>query len=132
MTARRVLSVGQCAADHGSISWTLQRAFDAEVVPAASTDEALLKLRQGPYDLVLVNRVFDRDGSPGLDLIAALKADEAVRQVPVMLVSNYEDAQAQAVQAGAVPGFGKSALGQPQMLERVSAFLATKQTPPSP
>jgi len=39
------------------------------------------------------------------------------------LVSNYTDAQAQAVQAGAEPGFGKSSLGQPQMLDRVRAFL---------
>jgi CheY-like chemotaxis protein len=124
MTARRVLSVGQCSADHGSISWTLERAFDAAVEPAASAGEALQKLRQDSYDLVLVNRIFDRDGSSGLDLIATIKADDALRQVPVMLVSNYEDAQAQAVQAGAVPGFGKSALGQPQMLERVGAFLA--------
>jgi len=125
MTARRVLSVGQCSADHGSISWTFERAFDAEVVPAASADEALQKLRQDAYALVLVNRVFDHDGSSGLDLVQAIKADEALRQVPVMLVSNYEDAQAQAVQAGAVPGFGKSALGQPRMLERVGAYLAS-------
>jgi hypothetical protein len=40
-----------------------------------------------------------------------------------MLVSNYEDAQAQAVQAGATTGFGKAALGQPHMLARVERYL---------
>lgn len=126
MTAKRVLSVGQCSADHGSISWALERAFHAEVEPVASADEALRKLRQGSYALVLVNRVFDRDGSSGLDLVSAIKSDDKLRQVPVMLVSNYEDAQARAVQVGAEPGFGKSALGQPQMLERVGAFLGAQ------
>src|SRR5579884_1467384 len=100
MSTRRVLSVGQCMADHGGISRTLQRAFQAEVVPASTPDEALQKLRQGSFALVLVNRVFDYDGSEGLDLIRAIKADDTLRQVPVMLVSNYEDAQEEAVQAG--------------------------------
>ncbi len=72
---------------------------------------------------MLVNRVFDADGSSGLDFIKTLKADAALTATPVMLVSNYEDAQAQAVAVGAVPGFGKATLGQPAMLERVKAYL---------
>jgi CheY-like chemotaxis protein len=72
---------------------------------------------------VLVNRVLDADGSSGLELIRALKAEEQLRDVPVLLVSNYEDAQAQAVQAGAVPGFGKAELGQPHMLACVEPYL---------
>jgi two-component system chemotaxis response regulator CheY len=123
MATRRVLSVGQCGADHGSISRTLQRAFGAEVVAAHSPAEALRRLRAESFDLVLVNRVLDADGSSGLDLIRAVRADEGLGGVPVMLVSNYEDAQEEAVAAGAAPGFGKAALGQPHMLGRVKAFL---------
>jgi DNA-binding response OmpR family regulator len=123
MAAKRVLSVGQCMADHGSITRTFQRHFDAEVYPADDTDDALAQLRQGSFDLVLVNRVFDADGSSGVKFIEDLKADEILRQVPVMLVSNYDDAQREAVQAGALPGFGKAALGQPHMVERVKAVL---------
>jgi CheY-like chemotaxis protein len=82
------------------------------------------KLRQGTFALVLVNRVFDADGSSGLELIRTLKADEALKAVPVMLVSNYDDAQAQAAEVGALPGFGKSALGRPHMLQRVGKVLA--------
>jgi two-component system chemotaxis response regulator CheY len=125
MPAKRVLSVGQCLADHGSISRTFQRHLDAEVHAADSADDALAQLRQGSFDLVLVNRVFDADGSSGLDLIQRLKADESLRNLPVMLVSNYEDAQRDAVQAGARPGFGKAALGQSPMLERVKAVLGS-------
>ncbi len=124
MSAKRVLSVGQCMADHTSITWTLRSQFQAEVRPADTLDEALEQLRNDTFDLVLVNRVFDADGTSGVDFIRRLKAEEAFRSVPVMLVSNYEDAQREAEQAGAVPGFGKAALGQPAMIGRVKAFLS--------
>jgi CheY-like chemotaxis protein len=122
MTAKRVLSVGQCWADHSSISRTLQHHFGADVIGADSTEAALDQLSREAFDLVLVNRVFDADGTSGLQLIKQLK-QEGSEQVPVMLVSNYEDAQQEAVSAGAVPGFGKAALGLPLMLAKVKPFL---------
>jgi two-component system chemotaxis response regulator CheY len=125
MAGKRVLSVGQCGADHGGISRTLRQAFGAEVVAAHSAAEALQQLQHGEYALVLVNRVLDWDGSSGVDVVRAVKQHEALRQVPVMLVSNYEDAQEEAVAAGAEPGFGKAALGRPEMLGRVRPFLGT-------
>jgi CheY-like chemotaxis protein len=123
MSVKRVLSVGQCFADHGAITRTFQKHLQAEVVRADTADEALEALRETPCDLVLVNRVLDGDGSSGVDAIAQIKADSRLSQVPVMLVSNYEDAQAQAVAQGALPGFGKAALGQPHMLARVKEAL---------
>ncbi len=122
MKAKRVLSVGQCGADHGGVSHAL-RALGAEATPAATEAEALERLRREAFDLVLVNRVFDADGGSGLDLIRRIKADEALRATPVMLVSNYDDAQREAVEAGAEPGFGKASLGRPEMLDRVRPFL---------
>ena len=126
MSAKRVLSVGQCGADHGGIAWSLRGEFDAEVVAAATADEALRLLRGKSFALVLVNRVFDYDGSSGADLIRRLKADESLRSVPVMLVSNYADAQREAVEAGAEPGFGKASLGRPEMIDKVRPFLERK------
>ena len=123
MKAKRVLSVGQCFADHSGITRVLRGSFGAEVVAADTQREALNVLRQDSFALVLVNRVFDADGSSGLELIDAIKAEDELRDIPVMLVSNYEDAQAQAVREGAVPGFGKAALGQPHMLARVEPYL---------
>ena len=122
MTAKRVLSVGQCGADHGGISWAF-RSLGAEVTPAATQTEALELLGEGAFDLVLVNRVFDADGDSGVELIRRIKADEALRATPVLLVSNYADAQRQAVEAGAEPGFGKASLGRPEMLDKVRPFL---------
>jgi two-component system chemotaxis response regulator CheY len=107
----RVLSVGQCGFDHRSISQSFRKAFDAEVESASTHAEALEALRAKPYDLVLVNRVGDRDGAKGIDLIQALKAEADLAGVPVMLVSDYPDAQREAVELGALPGFGKSDLG---------------------
>jgi two-component system chemotaxis response regulator CheY len=124
MSGKRILSVGQCGADHWSLETLLQRQFGAEVLGADTAADAKTQLRRGGIDLVLVNRVFDRDGSPGLDLIADLKGDAALAQVPVMLVSNHRDAQQQAMALGALPGFGKAALSAPATLEQLRAILA--------
>ena len=103
----RVLDVGQCGYDHGSIARHLKSQYGAEVTAADSTGQALVSLRAGPFDLVLINRIFDGDGTPGLDLIRSMKADPGLAATPVMLVSNYPEAQAEAKQLGALPGFGK-------------------------
>jgi DNA-binding NarL/FixJ family response regulator len=123
MNPKRVLSVGQCWADHGSITRTLKKEFGAEVVGVDTGEAALEQIRQGGFALVLVNRVFDADGGPGMDLIRQVKSDPALQSQPVMLVSNYEDAQEEAERIGAKPGFGKASLGRPHMLERVRPFL---------
>jgi CheY-like chemotaxis protein len=82
--AKRVLSVGQCFADHSGIARVLSGAFGAEVIGADSAREALERLRQKKFALVLVNRVLDADGASGLELIRALKAEEQLRDVPVL------------------------------------------------
>jgi two-component system chemotaxis response regulator CheY len=123
LPAKRILSLGQCGADHAAISWTVRASLDAEVVAAATAEEALDLLRNAHFDLVLVNRVLDWDGSLGLDFIAQVKADPDLPQVPVMLVSNYEESQEEAVKRGAVRGFGKSALQNPQTLDLVKKAL---------
>jgi two-component system chemotaxis response regulator CheY len=123
MSVKRVLSVGQCGADHAGLSLTIRSSFDADVIPADSAEEALTLLRDGDFDLVLVNRVFDWTGSSGVNFIGQLKADEALRSVPVMLVSNHDDAQREAVSRGALPGFGKAALGNPETVDRLRTIL---------
>ncbi len=124
MASKRVLSVGQCMADHSGITWMMRQQFGAEVVPAGTAADALRQLRQQHFDLVLVNRVLDRDRSSGLDVIRQIKADKDLQQLPIMLVSNYADAQEQAEKLGAVPGFGKAALGDADVVERLQGYLA--------
>ena len=125
----RVLSVGQCGFDHGMIARTLVAAFDADVVGVATFDEAYEVLRAGNVDLLLVNRVTDRDGTSGVELIRGLKADSTLAGVPVMLVSNYADAQRAAESAGALRGFGKAEIGTPAAQSRLRSVLAKEATP---
>lgn len=120
---KRVLSVGQCLADHGSISRTFAREFGVEVVAARHSRQAQEMLGKEEFALVLVNRIFDADGFSGIAWIEQTRTSQGHGGPPIMLVSNYEEAQQQAIEAGAEPGFGKSELGRPAMLERVRPFL---------
>ncbi|MEK6234690.1 MAG: response regulator [Planctomycetales bacterium] len=122
--SKRVLDVGQCGLDHGNIRELLARRFAAEVDQADRAEETIDRLRRQRYDLVLVNRLLDADGSEGLRLIDRLKADEELMLIPVMLVSNFPDCQRQAIEAGAEPGFGKADYESPAALENLSKFLA--------
>lgn len=123
MQTRRVLSIGQCAADHYSIATVLQERFAVEVTPAATEAEAVDLLRTGDYALVLVNRIFDADGTSGLEVIPRLR--ELKRAPPVMLVSNFYASQQQAEALGAVPGFGKGNLHDPETHAQLAKYLAT-------
>ncbi len=119
----RILNVGQCGFDQPKIARHLKGAFDAEVEPADTHAEAISALKKGRFDLVLVNRIGDVDGAPGLDLIRSLKADPGLASTPVILVSNYPDAQAEAESLGALPGFGKAALTSPETRDRIARAL---------
>jgi len=121
--SKRVLSVGNCSLDHGTIRRLIEKGFDAEVVGAEGTDDALAALRQGGFDLVLANRQFASGEGVGIDLIRQIKADPALASTPVMLVSNYADAQQAAIAAGAEPGFGKAELALEQTRQKLARFL---------
>ncbi len=125
MTAKRVLSVGQCGADHYGISLTFRQAFGTEVESASTQDEALRLLRQKPFALVLVNRILDANGDSGIGLIRRVKEDEALRTTPVLLVSNYADARA-ARQSRPAPSraSARRRWASRKPLDRVRPFLA--------
>ncbi len=80
-------------------------------------------LREDHFGLVLVNRKLAVDSSEGVALIERMKADPQLANMPVMLLSNYPEAQRAAVAAGAEPGFGKAELAGPQTFEKLARFL---------
>jgi two-component system chemotaxis response regulator CheY len=121
---KHVLDVGQCQMDHGALRRLIESEFAADVTQAHSAEQALAELRSGQFDLVLINRKLDADYSDGLDIIKQIKADPDLSGVNVMLVTNYAEHQAQAIAAGAAPGFGKAGLMEADTLERLSRFLA--------
>ena len=68
-SAPRILDVGQCGFDHGAISGYLASRFGrGSSGPARGTRRSRM-LQEARYDLVLINRVLDADGSSGLDLL---------------------------------------------------------------
>ena len=119
----RVLDVGQCDFDHGNISRLISEEFGADVTRAATSEEAFRAVQAANYDLVLVNRILDADGASGLDLIRRLLSHDETRTTPVMLVSNYADAQDAAVAVGATRGFGKNALTSAETRDQLASLL---------
>ena len=123
-----VLSVGQCSYDDSRIGQVVRTALGAILERAASPEDARQKIAAKKYDLVLVNRVFDAGTGMGVDFIAEFKKNNP--DAPsLMLVSDYADAQAAAIANGAAPGFGKSAIASPEVVETLRAAL--KSTAPA-
>lgn len=120
---KRVLAVGNCSYDHGNISAAIRKHFDAEVAAASDADEAITALTGQAFDLVLINRLLEYDRSSGVDLIRRIKSDPGLGDPPIMLVSNFPEAQAEAVDAGAVLGFGKKALDSSETIARLRPHL---------
>jgi D-Tyr-tRNAtyr deacylase len=118
----RVLDVGNCDPDHGAIRRLLEANFDVDVDRVMFVDAALRALRAQHYDLALVNRRIFDDDSDGMQLVRAVAAVPEIR-TPVMLISNFADAQAAAVAAGARPGFGKAALHDRETLRLLGEYV---------
>jgi response regulator RpfG family c-di-GMP phosphodiesterase len=125
----KVLDVGNCGPDHAAISRLLTSRFQAEVLQADQAADALQTIAQNPIALVLVNRKLDIDYSDGMEVIRAIKADPKGSQIPVMLVSNYPEAQQEAMAIGAIEGFGKLALQAPETVGRLERALGMASKP---
>jgi CheY-like chemotaxis protein len=123
MSKKRVIDCGNCGPDHSSISRLLRSLFDVEIVQTHTGDETIAELERQRAHLVLVNRKLDIDYSDGLQVIELLKASERFSNIPVMLVTNHEEYQQQAIAAGALYGFGKLELNSPKTKERLTAVL---------
>jgi len=122
--AIKILDIGQCGFDGPRMEELWHEALGAKVVRVANADEAFEELNGNNYDIILVNRILARDGSSGLDVIREIK--QARIKTPVMLVSDLSEAQHEAEAIGAVPGFGKADLCNPETLELVNS-VATAQ-----
>jgi CheY-like chemotaxis protein len=130
MANKVVLDVGNCGPDHASISAMLRKYFDVEILRADQLSDTLSILANQHVDLVLINRKLDIDYSDGIDILHVLKQSESYRDIPVMLITNYAEHQQQAVAAGAVLGFGKLELTNPETLERLQAILQPRDASP--
>ncbi len=121
---KRVLQVGNCRIDQEEVRGLIERELGAEVVSARAVHDALAMLRQGRFDLVLVNRKLrGKDASEGIELIRQIKSDPSLKAIPCMLLSDYPEAQQAAEALGAEPGFGKGDLHASATHERLRPLL---------
>ncbi|MBX3394637.1 MAG: response regulator [Phycisphaerae bacterium] len=123
-----VLDVGNCDPDHGMIRKMLLKHFDVEIDRVMFVDEAIEKLRKRSYDLVMFNRLIFDDGSEGIELLRRAKVEPSLAATPMMMISNFAEAQARAVAAGGVPGFGKDSIFAESTCELLSRYLNPRKS----
>lgn len=121
---KRILLVGHCGPDGSYIRSAVKAALGGVQFMAAEDNAQMEKAVAGGIDLILFNRELGYGFEPamGVEMIAALRG--RYPQVPMMLVSNYPDAQAAALAAGAVSGFGKRQIGTPRVTQILREALA--------
>lgn len=123
--AKKIALVGHCGPDSSYLRMAVSKADRGTQVLMADDEQELKRALDEGVDLLLLNRVLDY-GFPeqeGVDLIRRLRQNHP--QVRTMLVSNYPDAQAAAVAAGALPGFGKREMGSPRVAELIKEALGS-------
>ena len=125
---QKLLIVGQCDFDYQRISFVISKMYAAEIHRADLFDEAIQRALEQPYALILINRLLDLDRSEGMEILHELKSNPQTDDIPVMIISDYQDAQDVAVAAGASPGFGKAALDTPRTFELLSNYLAPEKS----
>jgi len=114
-----VLLVGHCGPDAIMLKTAVQRVLPEAAVELINDQESLQSALSRNV-MLLVNReldgVFDT-GTGGIDLIRHLA--RGAGSVPMILLSNFEDAQVEAEAAGAMPGFGKNDLYHEDTTQRL-------------
>ena len=92
MPPKKLLSIGQCCADHSSISRLLTQNFQIEIINADNSKEAESLISAGTFSLILVNRIFDTNGESGLAFIKKYCSQQTSTSTPIMLESCKEEA----------------------------------------
>ena len=91
---------------------------------AASGREALETARAGAFDLVLLDPALP--GMDGIELIRALRADPATRDLPVVVISSLDGARLAALRAGADEFLPRPVDG-PLLLARIRNLLRARE-----
>jgi hypothetical protein len=121
---KRIVLVGQCGIDAYKLQKTLEQVLgdrDIDIVESPQQD-GLADVRAADA-LWLVNRKLpagDFSTDNGVELIRSEKKPDGPK---LMLISDLADAQSDAAQAGALPGFGKGQLFDPIVPERLNAAI---------
>jgi len=95
-----------------------------DVIPAVDGEDALAKARTEKPDLVLLDVMMPR--MHGFDVLDALKSDPDVRDIPVIMLTNLEQAAdiTRAAAAGAHSYLVKSNMNLDELAARIAEALA--------
>ncbi|MFG0249999.1 MAG: hypothetical protein ACF8OB_14010 [Phycisphaeraceae bacterium JB051] len=115
---KQILLVGHCVPDTFMLKSKMQQLFP-DVAVNATNDQSDLVAKADDKTLLLVNRVLDGmfDVEGGIELIGKMAQESAAPKM--MLISNFAESQDQAVNVGAIKGFGKSELGSPETEDKL-------------
>lgn len=121
--SKKVALVGHCGPDSSFLRMAVSSADRSIKVLAADDSSELQRVLADGVDLLLLNREmpYGFDENLGIDMIPILR--KTYPHVKVMLISNYAEAQAAAIAAGALPGFGKREIGTPRVAELIRSAL---------
>jgi hypothetical protein len=123
--AAKGVLVGHCTVDGPRLRREIEaKAGPVEVLSVNEACDLDAVCAQGEC-LLLVNREPVGFAEPGVDLIRYVRRRHPGHHV--MLVSDLPDAQTRAVEAGALPGFGKADMGSPKLIEAVRRGLAQSE-----
>jgi two-component system, chemotaxis family, chemotaxis protein CheY len=127
--SKKVVLVGHCGPDSSFLRMAVSSADRGITVSMADDTRELNAALESGVDLVLLNRElgWGFEQSLGVDVIKGL--GRMYPQTRFMLVSNYADAQAAAVAAGGVAGFGKREIGQPRVAQLIREALGVATAP---
>jgi DNA-binding NarL/FixJ family response regulator len=120
---KTVVLVGHCGPDSSFLRMAVSSAERGITVSMADDSQELKAALDAGVDLVLLNRElgWGFDTPLGVDVIKIFRG--SYPRTKWMLVSNYPDAQAAAVAAGAMTGFGKREIGQPRVVQLIREAL---------
>ena len=122
--SKRVVLVGHCGPDSSYLRMTVSRVSREISVTMVDDDGDLQKSIAEGAELLLINRQLDYgfQESEGVQMIARLHGEHP--NLKMMLISNFPESQAEALTAGAMPGFGKRELGSERVASLIREALA--------
>jgi CheY-like chemotaxis protein len=128
---QRIALIGHCGPDSSYLRLSVSSAAPGVQVISLDDEASLQKALASGVDLLLINRVLDYgfDEEEGVALIRRLRQSHPEQKM--MLVSNYPEAQAAALAAGATAAFGKRELSSPKVVQLLREALvpAAQNTP---
>jgi CheY-like chemotaxis protein len=108
--SKRILSIDDSRMVHLVVTKTL-KPLDVDVVTAVNGQEGIEKAEQTQPDLILLDATMPL--MDGIEALGALKANQATKEIPVVMLSDTPDAESsrQARELGAVDSIPKPFTG---------------------